>query len=325
MTRTAGRLDNYMLRYVSRILAVETHLREQPPHVGSKSVGIGIEFAGLCSQFVLVERCAGFEAVVPHIIWAEFASQPLADDRRYGFDLGRTDQRAEQTVKLGGGNLHTFLKVPLDARRCSRTVFVFLKQRVGYCQNALVAGVRLGGILTAVWLPDEVGVVDCLLRYILTDYTLHDLVDHLLLLLTGLFVTVQSLELIAQVPVTEQNLILRPQLPTIVGAQIAHVDVVIGYVVLGIGISLRQCCIDSRRYACGKHVAHASHCPLLASPRLAQCVLLLQGEVREVQYAYKSQTVGKHIVGEMCQRTISRHNPIRCLRLGSIGQLRGLE
>ena len=68
MSRTASRFYSYMMGNTACIFGIESHLRQQTRHIGSKRIGIGVQLAGLCTQRILVQACAGFEPVVPDVV-----------------------------------------------------------------------------------------------------------------------------------------------------------------------------------------------------------------------------------------------------------------
>ena len=310
---------------ISRLLATESHTRQQPRHIGSKSIRVRIEALCSGSEFVLIERGARLETIEPDIIRAQVASQAVTDDRGNLSDLLRAYQCAEEAVQFAGGNLHTFLKVSLNTCRCRRTEAIFLKQSVRNSQYPLITRVGFGCIIGAVWLPYIIGTVDRPGRDRLIDNTLHDAVNHFLLFLPALFVGIERLEFVAQVPMAEQHFVVRPELPAVLGAQVTHIDIVVGYIVLGIGIGLRQLCIDGSRHTRSEHITHTRHCPLQARPRTSHSIFLIQRVMREVQNGDKGEFVGKHIIGKMCHGTICRHDIISRSRLAGISQLCRLE
>ena len=119
----------------------------------------------------------------------------------------------------------------------------------------------------------------------------------------------------------EQDFVFRPELATVFRTEVAHVDIIVRDIVLGVGIGLRHAGIDLCRHARREHVSHAGESPLLAAPVLAQRVLLLERVMWEVKNGHEGEFVREHIVREMRQRTIAGEDPVRCLRLGGIGQL----
>ena len=177
--------------------------------------------------------------------------------------LLRTHKRPEEAIEFGCGNLYAYLEVTLNTRRCSRAELIFLKQGMSNRQDAFIALEILRRILCAVRFPHIVRTVYRLGRNVLTDNTLHDLEDHLLLLIARFFVGVECFELVTQIPVAEQDFIFRPEFATVLGAQVAHVDIVVGDIVLGIGVGLCQSGIYRSRYARGEHIAQTRHSPLL--------------------------------------------------------------
>ena len=94
----AGRLYYDMMRYTAGVFGIKSHLGQQPLHVCCKSNGIGIQFACLRTQVVLIQARTGFESVIPYIVRPQVTLQTLFDDGSYLRYLLRSHQRTEETV-----------------------------------------------------------------------------------------------------------------------------------------------------------------------------------------------------------------------------------
>ena len=245
MSRAARRLDDYMRGNVFGQRFVEAQLAEHVGNVLTVSLGIGIEGLGLAVKLFLVDRAAGFEPVVPDVVRAQVTSQTAAYLGCNGFDLLRTKQLSEETVHLGCGNLDVALEVADDGSGHVRAVFVLLLHGVEDVQNHLITSVGLGlvgGVFHAVGdgIPKRLRVVDDRFGNLLADDAEHDVVYHLLTGVRLQAVGVMRFDFVAQVPMAEQQHAVGEELPAILGAEPIHTDVVVGYVVLGVGIGLRE-------------------------------------------------------------------------------------
>ena len=208
-----------------------------------------------------------------------------------------------------------------------RAIGIRLPISVEMPQDTFVARIGLAGRLRAgvgIGLP-VAGVVDDRLRDRLLHNALHHLENHLLPLAGKGVATVVGFQFVAQIPVGKQHHILVPEPPPVLRKQAAHIDIVVGNVVLRIGIRLRHLLLHASRHTGGEHIAHAGCRPLEARPTAAERVLLRQSIVREVEDSEKRHLVGEHVVAEMCHGAVSTHYPIGLARGSGVGQLRWLE
>ena len=148
--------------------------------------------------------------------------------------------------------------------------------------------------------------------------TLHHAIDHPLFLQAIAPVGIIRFQLIAKSPVRYQLHIVGKQLLALFIPQFSHVDVVVGYIRVGLGNRLRDMLLDCSRDSGCKPVSHTGIRPIFTRPVIPLFSFFCQGVEGKIQRGNKCDFIAIEIIGEMCRSVVTAKHHVHRRDLGTL-------